>query len=92
MAFNTTPVAMDRVKSTKWELFDDPVGVEDSYVYLGTIIPANRTGWKDIANFARTDRTYEHDPGKGVRLASRNTCTRRRCRHRSDRSRRGMES
>ena len=47
MAFNTTPVAMDRVKSTKWELFGDPVEVKDSYVYLGTITPANGTGWKD---------------------------------------------
>ena len=45
MAFNATPEAKARCDARQWVLFGERVEVKDSYVYLGTLVPANGLDW-----------------------------------------------
>ena len=45
MVFNASPAARRRADATEWELFGDAVEIKDSYVYLGTVTPADGISW-----------------------------------------------
>ena len=45
MAFNATPAARKRCAEQAWSLSGETVEVKSSYVYLGTVVPADGLDW-----------------------------------------------
>jgi hypothetical protein len=47
MIFGATTEARARAANRRWQLFGERVKIKDSYVYLGTVTPADGLSWKD---------------------------------------------